>query len=365
MSFNVFIPWGAVSVKDSLKKMEKILYICASLLALMIALLSFFHVAVPQKESYLAFYADSIVSDSENWIAYIFAFLCFGGLVFTFLGWMKTENGPVKERWKSFAEDLGRKTSRLPKAVFDLFKLTFPILLNLILFSYVVGYVNAINRHRLIDSKLASVDFWLTGTYPFLKLETIRFPAWLIEAVEFSFSNLTVFLVLAAVITYLKNKTAFSKYAVAFFASILMMVPIWLAVPVMSPQDRFIDNVYHIKDPPRIASELRHFSPVPQVQTFLEEMRRSKEGLDVMPTTTFPSSHAAWATIAFIFLLEASGAASIFFAPFLILSTLGTFYLAQHYFVDTPAGILIGIISAVFVSFLFREKTGGKYFGAL
>lgn len=337
--------------------MEKILYVCASVLALMIVFLSFFHVPVPQRESYLAFYADFIFNESRNWSAYIFAFLCFGGLVFTFLGWMRTDAGPIKKRWKFFAEDLKHKTSRLPKSMFDLFKLAFPILLNLFLFSYVVGYVNAINRHRMIDTKLASVDFWLTGTYPFLKLEMIKFPPWLIEAVEFSFSNLTVFLVLAGLITYLKNKAAFSKYAVAFFTSILLMVPIWLAVPVMSPQDRFIDNVYHLKDPPQIASELRDFSPVPQVETFLEQMRESKNGLEIMPTTTFPSSHAAWATIAFVFLLEASGAASIFFAPFLILSTLGTFYLAQHYFVDTPAGIVIGIVSAVIVSFLFREKT--------
>jgi hypothetical protein len=336
--------------------MEKILYVCASVLALMIVFLSFFHVPVPQRESYLAFYADFIFNESRNWSAYIFAFLCFGGLVFTFLGWMRTDAGPIKKRWKFFAEDLKHKTSRLPKSMFDLFKLAFPILLNLFLFSYVVGYVNAINRHRMIDTKLASVDFWLTGTYPFLKLEMIKFPAWLIEAIEFSFSNLTVFLVLAALITYFKNKTAFSKYAVAFFASIILMVPIWLAVPVMSPQDRFIDNVYHLKDPPQMTSALRDFSPVPQVETFLVQMRKSKEGLDMMPTTTFPSSHAAWATIAFIFLLETSCAASIFLAPFLILSTIGTFFLAQHYFVDAPAGILIGVVSALVVSFLFRER---------
>jgi len=85
-------------------------------------------------------------------------------------------------------------------------------------------------------------------------------------------------------------------------------------------------------------------------------MRRAKAGLAEMPTTTFPSSHAAWAIIAMIFAFEGSLLAGTLFTPFLLLSAFGTFYLAQHYFIDAPAGIIVGIVSALIASFVFRER---------
>lgn len=344
-------------MNDPIRKMEKLLYGCAVLLGVMVLCLSFLRVPVPRQESYLAFYADFILKESENWLEYIAIFLLLGGVAVSAVRWMKTPEEQGGRETNASAGLMKAKKNRIPKTLLDLVRLAFPIVINLILFSYAVGYVNAVNRYRLIDTKLAAFDFWLTGTYPFLKLETIRFPGWLIETTEFSFLNLTFFLVLVAVITFLRNKKAFAKYAVAFFTSIILMIPLWLLVPVMSPQDRFIDNVYQQKDSPQMTAALDKFRPVPQVESFLNQMRKSKDGLDIMPTTTFPSSHAAWATIAFIYLLEASVTAGTLFFPFLLLSTLGTFYFAQHYFVDTPAGILIGIISVVVVSLIFREPS--------
>lgn len=344
-------------MNDPVRKMEKLLYGSAALLALIILCLSFLRIPVPRQESYLAFYADFILKESESWVGYIAVFLLLGGVAVSAVRWIKTPGEQAGKEANAFTGLMKVKKSRMPKGLFDLLRLSFPIVINLILFSYVVGYVNAANRFRLIDTKLAAFDFWLTGTYPFLRLEMIRFPDWLIEATEFSFLNLPFFLVLTAGITYLRNRKAFAKYAVAFFTSIILMIPLWLLVPVMSPQDRFIDNVYQQQDPPRMTAALDKFTPVPETERFLKQMRKSKDGLDIMPTTTFPSSHAAWAAIAFIYLLEASAAAGTIFFPFLLLSTIGTFYFAQHYLIDTPAGIVVGIISVLIVSMIFRDSS--------
>lgn len=336
--------------------MIKITYGCAALLTLMILSLSFLHVPTPGQESYFAFYADFILKESKNWLGYAAIFLLLSGLAVSLV---RSTRLPAATRDRVTNGDGGavrRKGNRATKAILDLLRIAFPIALNLALFSYVVGYVNAANRGRLIDAKLASIDFWLTGTYPFLRLEMIRFPAWLIETAAFCFLNLPSFLVLIAVLTFLRDKRVFSKYVVAFFTSIVLMIPLWLLVPVMSPQDRFIDNVYHLKDPPRMAAALKEFTPVPEVESFLKQMRKSKAGLDIMPTTTFPSSHAAWAAIALIAIMETSVLAGSLFAPFLLLSAIGTFYFAQHYFVDTPAGILVGILSAIIAWRLFSES---------
>lgn len=331
----------------------------ALILALIVLSLSFIHAPASGKESYFVFYADFIFSESGNWSAYMLAFLLFGGLAFSTLGWMGTRDKAGEHGWRSLSLKLKQRGNGWQNGIFDLLRIAFPIFLNLFLFSYVVGYVNAVNRDRLIDPQLAALDHRIFGAYLFIRLETVKFPSWLIEAVEFSFLNLPFFIVLVAIITYFRDRLAFCKYAVAFFTSILLMIPVWLAVPVMSPQDRFIDNVYHLKDPPQMESALEGFSPVPQVNVFLKQMRRAKGSLDVMPTTTFPSSHAAWATIAFIYLLEVSSAASILFGPFLFLSTIGTFYLAQHYFVDMPAGILIGLVAAFISMLIFRKWDKG------
>lgn len=345
-------------MKDPLRKMERALYVCALLLATMVLGLGFIHSPVQGKESYFVFYADFIFNESGSWAGYILAFLCLGGFSLSVAGWIRTTRSRGRRDRRALSFSIREKAGVWQRGIIDLLRVAFPIFLNLFLFSYVVGYINAVNRNRLIDLQLAALDHRITGSYLFLKLETISFPSWLIESVEFSFLNLPLFIVLVAIIAYLRSRLVFSKYAVAFFTSILLMIPLWLAVPVMSPQDRFIDNVYHLKDPPRMESALENFTPVPGVEEFLKQMRRAKGDLDVMPTTTFPSSHAAWATIALIYLLEVSSAAGIFFAPFLLLSTIGTFYLAQHYFVDTPAGIIIGVVSVLITSYIFRERPG-------
>lgn len=343
-------------MEDPIRRMIRITYYCAGALALMILCLSFLHIPIPGQESYFAFYADFILKESKNWLGYAAIFILLGGVAVSLVRSTRELAGKHSQKMDGDGEAMIGRGNRVSRGVLELLRVVFPIVLNLVLFSYVVGYVNAVNRGRLIDTKLASIDFWLTGTYPFLSLEMIQFPAWLIETTAFSFLNLPSFMVLIAVVTFFKDRKVFSKYVVAFFTSIILMIPLWLLVPVMSPQDRFIDNVYHLEDPPRMAAALKEFAPVPEVETFLSQMRKSKEGLDIMPTTTFPSSHAAWATIALIFIVETSVLAGSFFAPFLLLSTLGTFYFAQHYLVDTPAGILIGILSAIIAWRLFSES---------
>lgn len=338
-----------------LRRTEKLLYLAALVMAPIALFLNFSNIFPASKENLFWFYLNFVIKESKTWGVDIVAlvYIAFGVFIITnmvgiILESRKPDEQTALDRMKNDLKRFGRE---IGGAV----RITIPILLNLLLISYLVDYINVVNRTRLVDAALAAADFWLIGAHPFLSLEVVHFPVWIIEAVKFSFLNLASFAVLAAVVIFFKSKKVFSKYALAFFASIFIMIPIWLLVPAMSPQDRFIDNVYRLPDPPAIAAELKDFTPVPPVQSFLDKIRSMKEGLDTMPTTTFPSAHAAWATIAFLCLLEASPIAAALFAPFLLLSTLGTFYLAQHYFVDAPAGIVMGVIAVLLANFLFKK----------
>lgn len=345
-----------VGAHGPVERMIRITYAFALLQAIVVYSLSLMKVPAPQRESYFSFYADSFLNEFHGWIGYVVALLCLGAAVYSILKWISSFSGNDGDEERRFSRALRRQGETWLKRSYEALRMTFPIILNLFLLSYVVGYVNAFNQHRLIDPRLAAADYRLTGMYPFLTLEMIRFPRWLTGAVELSFVNLPFLLVIAALFSFFRDRKIFSRFVVAFFVSFAIMTPVWLLVPAMSPQDRFIDNVYHLKDPPRIAAELKDFKPVPQVESFLKGMRKSKEGLELMPTTTFPSSHAAWATLAAVYLVELSPAGALVLGPFLLLSTLGTFYLAQHYFVDTIAGILIGFLSSFIASLLFRTS---------
>jgi FAD synthetase len=330
-----------------LKKTEETLYLLALLLGSAALLLN--------TPSAFSFYTGFVIGEFKAWGGDLIALAYIGLGVFFIINFLKILTGSKNMNEKTALEHLRGDVRHFASEMKWGIRIAIPILLDLFLVSYLIEWVNVVNWGRLIDPLLASADRWLTGTYPFLSLEMIPFPSWLIRAVEFSFLNLAAFLVLGAIIIFFKNKKIFSKYVFAFFAGTLIMIPIWLLVPAMSPQDRFIDNVRQLPDPPAIAANLENFTPVPEVKNFLTEMRTAKAGLTDLPTTTFPSAHAAWATIAFLLLLEASPIAAALFSPFLLLSTLGTFYLAQHYFVDAPAGIIIGIIAVWLINFLFKK----------
>ncbi len=339
-----------------LHRMKKIGYVLAGILGIILVYLDMINAPSPGREDFFNFYSNFIFQESQGWAILLVALAYLSSLL---LSSMKGSNIWHKRDGLTLRQYLERDVADGLKHLLHFLQLAFPVILNLLLLSRLVGYLNMANRNRLIDPKLASIGRFLTGTYPFLSLETVKYPGWLIDGVEISFLNLPLILLLTAGITYVKSRKTFSKYVIAFLLTIVLMLPVWLAVPAMSPQDRFIDNVYHLKDPPQIENALKHFSPVPRVEAFLKLERRSKAGLEVMPTTTFPSSHAAWAAIALVYLAEASPLTAVLLSPFLLLSTFGTFYLAQHYLVDVPAGILMGLAAAAISSLLFRRLKEG------
>ncbi len=351
-------PSDRTGLVDPVKKLTKISYGMAIVLALAVLLLKLFLVPGPRKESFLNFYSDFTLKESANPLALFLALIFLIHPIRSAVRRMKSRATNVPEGSEPAIERLSKsKPESISKRVLQIVQVAIPILLNLIILSYLLGYLNVENKGRLVGVELAAIDHSLTGTYPFLSLEMIRLPDLLIKAIELSFLSLPFVLALIAVIAYIKSKWAFSKYAFAFLTTIIMMIPIWMAVPALSPQDRFIDNVYHLDIPPRIETALQGFAPVPEVKKFLKLMRDSKQGLAVMPTSTFPSSHAAWATIAFVYVLEISPLSALILSPILLLSTLGTFYLSQHYFIDVPAGVLVGLLAVAISSFVFREST--------
>ncbi|MFC1595136.1 phosphatase PAP2 family protein [Patescibacteria group bacterium] len=237
------------------------------------------------------------------------------------------------------------------KEVRESFSYGILIMLNFAFITILLSQLNALNIHRLIDEIVLKWDFIIFGNYPFIALGNINYPSWIINSIIFSFDVIGGGLLILVAFLFYYNRHLFIELALTFFLSVVIMLPIWYVVPVLSPHDRFIDNVYDLPINDDLSKTLENYKPVPEISQYLTSIRATKEGKlnNVMPTSTFPSSHAAWAIFIMIYTYRLDRRIFYLSLPIAILSIFGTVILAQHYAVDVPMGILIGIL-AIFTS---------------
>lgn len=237
-------------------------------------------------------------------------------------------------------------------------KYAAPSIISLIFLSSLLAYLNQTNSVNLKDEALMSLDFSLIGTHPYFSLASLSLPDWFYQMVVFSFEKLSLIVIIAAIYIFFKNKSVFKEFSASFCLVLFLMLPLWLIFPALSPQDRFIDNVYRLPISSAIAEEVEAYNPNHYVKQFLIEMRDRKEAgkNPYLPTSTMPSAHVAWAILAGYYFFRTRVASGIIFLPFLCLSTLGTVFLAQHYFIDIVAGILISLLAIATIRILINSR---------
>ena len=224
--------------------------------------------------------------------------------------------------------------------------------------SSAIGQLNIFNSTRLRDELLFRFDILLTGTFPPLAVGSFSYPSWFIGAVNFSFMHLVWVLLVFGAYLFIAHQQLFREAIGAFFLGLMILYAGWLIFPVLSPHDRFIDNVYELPTVEAVQPYVNGYRPQEEIAAFLEGMRERKEDLSVLPTSTFPSAHVAWATILVYYAWRLWPWLGLIAFPFAVVSSLGTFLFAQHYFVDLPAGILVSAIS-IWVVYWFAKKQGG------
>jgi len=162
-------------------------------------------------------------------------------------------------------------------------------------------------------------------------------------------------LILLAVYFLLARPKLFREIGGAFFLGLMFMFIGWVMFPALSPQDRFRDNVYDLPIEGPMQPYLENYDPQEEITVFLEGVRVRKASLGSLPTTTMPSAHMAWAVLLVYYSYRAFRWLVFLSIPFVILSSIGTVLLAQHYFVDVPVGIAVAIFSIWFVKHFNRS----------
>ncbi len=219
-----------------------------------------------------------------------------------------------------------------------------------------LGQLNVFNKNRLQDELVARLDILLTATFPSLSLGFIHYPSFFVKAVDFSFLYLGGILGIFGVYLFQFHQKLFREAAGAFFLGLTIMFMGWIFFPALSPHDRFIDNVYNLPVPGEIQEYLEQYHPQEEISAFLERIRNSKKNLERFPTSTLPSAHVAWAVLLVYYSWRLHPWLIAVAGPFALLSTFGAVLFAQHYFIDIPAGVLVGIISIWIVKLMGNKE---------
>lgn len=256
------------------------------------------------------------------------------------------------------SENLEKMFLAVSRFTKDIVTLGIPFVVVLFIFSFTLGELNtfSIQQNRLQDELLFQWDVLLTQTFPAFSLASLQYPEWFVRVVIICFSYLGSMLVLLAIYFLLARPKLFREITGAFFLGLMFMFIGWMMFPALSPQDRFRDNVHDLPIGGPMQPYLENYHPQEEIAVFLEGVRVRKASLRSLPTTTMPSAHVAWAVLLVYYSYRAFRWLVFLSIPFVILSSIGTVLLAQHYFVDIPAGVIIAFISIAIVSKLAARK---------
>lgn len=249
---------------------------------------------------------------------------------------------------------LKKSAKRFLSGIGDFFKLWPPVIMSILFLSFALAAFNQLNVGRLKDELLVGWDKELTGSYPFIAFQNPLYPEWIINSIKFSFFYLPVILIFFGLYLFFFYRDRFREMAAAFCLSLAVLLFFWELVPALSPQDRFLDNVYSLPISADIRQNiLTNHHPQQSLVLILEKARKMKtEDLGgVMPTSTFPSAHVVWAAFLAYYAYRLRRAVGLLLGLVAFLSMAGTVLFAQHYFVDVPAGILVAALSIFIINF--------------
>lgn len=216
---------------------------------------------------------------------------------------------------------------------------------NIILYLFLTR-VN-VQQVALSSSMLMEADRMLFKVHPPLVIHRY-IPEWLSSASLWSYSHLGDVMGIFFILLILTNAKLFRVLSLSTVAVILIAYPVWLLVPAVSPEEMYRQNILNLNEfSPLIKKELLNLTLSPALKEYLNALSGiwSKPEKGQYAVTAFPSMHMAWVLVLLWTGFKLWKPLGIALVPFFILNLLGTLVTLQHYFVDLPLGILVGMIA--------------------
>lgn len=183
----------------------------------------------------------------------------------------------------------------------------------------------------------------------------------------YTYLYFTVGLTVMFIITASFDKNIFRQTFIAFFLSCIISIPIFTAIPVVSPDALYLTSVLNtdtVSLPP--LGEFQESPNYSSLNDFFHNAWISGDG-SYYSVSSFPSLHTAWGLLAVlgIFRLRRKILSVIFFVWF-VFNSLGTFYTLQHYALDTLAGLAFAFamffLAGRLMALEAKYYTGGDWY---
>jgi membrane-associated phospholipid phosphatase len=197
-------------------------------------------------------------------------------------------------------------------------------------------------------------DWKLFGVYPPFWIHKFQNIPGLEPFLIWSYRNLNI-IASAAFVLLLLNTKFLKRFILTIYVATMMSFPIWVSVPAISPIGMYVNNNLKASVPKDIATYIKSYPVTVRLAVDSTIIDATFTGLGRYPISTFPSMHAAWAFIIGCFVFKLRPPAIIVFLPFLIGTTLGAVYVAQHYSVDIMAGFLIAALAMLITGYIEKK----------
>lgn len=193
---------------------------------------------------------------------------------------------------------------------------------------------------------LMSFDYFLFGVYPPFWLQQFLWKEPLGYLNVLAYKEITFVVTLVVLVCIFTNTKALRKFLMAFIIASFVGIPFWIAVPAISPQGMYIDNILK-SDVSLVEKQIKNIRIEPNVEAYLPTGYKNwvdPKGKS-FGVSTFPSMHVAWGLIVTIIGIEVIPVLSIILIPWFVFNFFATMSIFQHYAVDSIMGIFVGLFA--------------------
>ena len=176
----------------------------------------------------------------------------------------------------------------------------------------------------------------------------------------------SIFAILAIVLlaSFFFNKQSFRRMILSFFIAWMIALPLWFLFPTLPPDLMFRLNDLNMAK----AEETKNFNsfkPSAELKDNLKieentHMFNKDPAKRLLPTSTFPSMHAAWGVLIAYAGITLNPWLGVILVPFAILNGFGAVYILEHFSVDIFFGFFIAFVAIIITEMLLHFES--KYF---
>ncbi len=161
----------------------------------------------------------------------------------------------------------------------------------------------------------------------------------------FSYANLSIIFSLVIFLVS-DDKNSIRKIISSFFISIIISFPIWIMVPAVSPDSLYFAEIFDKQNTEINFSIIDTSDNFKNTIKFLRKIWVSEDN-SFYSISSFPSIHTAMGVISIYVLFDSKKRRILvwFLSLMMFFEIIGTFYLLQHYFLDTIMGVIIAILA--------------------